>query len=66
MLSTGAAAGVTNIEGVKRGWLSWTTQSAFPGLLRLNVGILPKEIRVVSEEENDNDDTMSEGEDEDD
>ena len=48
--------------GYKRGWLSQTTQGAFPVLWDLNVGILPKESWVVSEEENYNNKTMSEGE----
>ena len=61
ILRTGVAAAVTKTKGEKRGWLSQTTQSASPGLWGLNVGIIPKESRVVSEEEYDNDETMSEG-----
>ena len=61
ILSTGVATAVKKPKGVKRGWLSQTTQSAFPSLWGLNVEILTKESRVVSEEEDENDDTMSEG-----
>ena len=51
MLSTGVEAAVTNPEGGKREGLSQTTQSAFPGLWGVNVEIMRKESRVVSEEE---------------
>ena len=34
---------------------------SFPGLLGLNVGILPNESRMVSEEEDNNNKTISEG-----
>ena len=61
MPSTRVAAAVTKPKGGKRGWLSQTTQCAFPGLWNLNVGILPKEIQVVSEEEDENNETMAEG-----
>ena len=61
MLITWVAAAVTKPEEGKRGWIYQTSQSDFPGLWGMIVGILPKESRVVSEEEYDNDDTMAEG-----
>ena len=42
ILSTGVAAAVTKLNGRKGGWLSQTTQSAFPGLWGVNLGILQK------------------------
>ena len=44
-----------------------TAQTSFPGLWGINVGKLPKKSRVVSEEVDENDETMvevEEGEDE--
>ena len=42
MLSTVLVVAVTKPGREKMGQLSQTTQSAFPGLWRLNMGILPK------------------------
>ena len=47
MLSTRVGVAVTKPEGEKRGRLFKTTQSDFPGLWGLNVGIMTKESRVV-------------------
>ena len=58
ILSTGVSAAVTKTEGGKMVGLSQTTQSAFPGLWGMIVGILTKESRVVLEEEEDNNETM--------
>ena len=62
MIITGVAAAVTNPEVGKMGWLYQTTQSDCPSLWGMNVRIMPKEIRLVSEEEDNNYDTMAEGE----
>ena len=62
MMIIGVAAEVTKPKGGKRASLSRTNQNSFPGLLGLNVGILPNESRMVSEEEDNNNKTISEGE----
>ena len=61
ILSTRVAVAVTKPEGGKRGRLYQTTQSDFPGLWGMNVRIIPKESLEVSEEEDNNDETMEEG-----
>ena len=62
MLSTGVVVAVFKSAGVKGGWISQTTQSAYPGLCGFNVVILQKGIQVVLEEEDDKNETMAEGE----
>ena len=59
MLSMGVALAVTKLEEGKRGRLSRTIQSAFPGLWGLNMGIMPRESRLVLEEEDKNDETVA-------